>query len=109
MSAAAAIAASSGVETDGLKGRLKETADRISCLDGKVSDGNKLSFSGAAYGVVKEGVAEVAPKEDLDETYELMSPKEKLELFSAKKNIAVAAGGQQALALKEDGTVWAWH
>ncbi len=108
VSAAAAIAASSGVETDGLKGRLKETADRISCLDGKVSDGNKLSFSGAAYGVVKEGVAEVAPKEDLDETYELMSPKEKLELFSAKKNIAVAAGGQQALALKEDGTVWAW-
>lgn len=108
VSAAAAIAASSGVETDGLKGRLKETADRISCLDGKVSDGNKLSFSGAAYGVVKEGVAEVAPKEDLDETYELMSPKEKLELFSAKKNIAVAASGMQGVALKEDGTVWVW-
>ena len=108
VSAAAALAAASGADVGELKGRLKETADKISCLDGKVSGGNKLSFSGAAYGLVKEGVTEVTPEEDLDEAYELMSPKEKMELFSAKKNIAIAASGMQGVALKEDGTVWVW-
>lgn len=108
VSAAAALAAASGADVGELKGRLKETADKISCLYGKVSGGNKLSFSGAAYGLAKEGVTEVTPEEDLDEAYELMSPKEKMELFSAKKNIAIAASGMQGVALKEDGTVWVW-
>lgn len=107
VSAAASLAVGvCGVE--GLKKRLTDTADRITCLDGKTAGGKKLSFSGVAFGAVKDGIIEVSPKEDTDETYEALSSREKWQLFEAEKSVAVAASDGYSLAIKENGEVWAW-
>lgn len=106
VSAAAALAFKDFKE-DGLKERLKSTSDRLSCLDGKVEQGNKVSFSGAVYGCVKDEVVTVTPEEEFNESYDAMSLNEQWELFASKNNVAIAAGEKHALVLKEDGTVWA--
>lgn len=107
VSAAAALSAAA-FGTKDLKKRLSDGADKLSCLEEKIARGNKVSFSGTVSGAVKTGVTEVMPEEDFDETYELLSPEEKWELFDSGRNTAIGAGARHALALKEDGSVWAW-
>lgn len=107
VSAAAALAAATD-ENIILKERLKSTADRLSCLKGKIIEGNKLSFSGTVCDISNKEMTEVVPEEDFDETEALLTPTEEWELFSSKHNVAIAAGSRHALALKEDGTVWTW-
>ena len=107
VSAAEALSAAA-FGTKDLKKRLSDGADKLSCLEEKIARGNKVSFSGTVSGAVKTGVTEVMPEEDFDETYELLSPEEKWELFDSGRNTAIGAGARHALALKEDGAVWAW-
>lgn len=54
VSAPAALAVSvSG--TEGLKGRLMDTADRLSCLQGKIAQGNKVKFFRRSFWRCKRG------------------------------------------------------
>ena len=82
VSGAAALSKSAGVED--LKERLKNTADKLSCLDGKVSGGSKVNFYGAMNNIAApEGYVEVDPEDDFDVNGYERTPEENWKLFSS--------------------------
>lgn len=106
VSGAAALAAS---VRDGaaLKEELKKSAWKMSCLEGRVCDGNMLSFSSLALEIENHEIIERIPAEDFD-VLEVRMPSENWELFAGEENAEISVGNKHCLVLKTDGTVWGW-
>lgn len=102
--AAAAYAGQNG--TENLKGKLKTSADKLSCLENKVQDGNSLSKENLLAGAAGQAMT-VYPADDFDVLGYERTPAENWELFSSLETVKVASGLGFSLFLKGDGTVWA--
>ena len=103
--AAALIASINGAED--LKETLKNTSDKLSCLEGKVDGGNKVSFTRAVNGLDDMEVITVNPADDYDVFGYQPTMEESWELFSSTPSVEVAAASH-TMVLKADGTVWTW-
>lgn len=105
--AAALIA--SDKEPTSIKEMLMNTSDKLSCLDGKVKNGNKINFYGAVNNIIaSDEYVTITPEDDFDVNGYQRTPEEDWELFSSSKTVQISAGNGFTLALKDDGTVWAW-
>jgi len=92
-----------------LKERLCETGDRMAHLQNKVVDGRSLDVEQALSGEPQNAMVYIYPEEDFDVQGYAPTPEEPWQLYSGSGPTAqVAAGYDYSLALKEDGTVWAW-
>lgn len=89
-----------------LKETLKNTADKLSCLDGKVDNANKVSFYGAVSGEVNNEILQVTPEDDFNVNGYKRTIKEDWELFNSLETIQLDAGGSVTAYLKSDGSVW---
>lgn len=105
-----AAALISGTEYNkNLKETLKSTSDKLSCLDGKVSDGNKLNFSNLVYGTSSNEIIDIVPEDDFNVLESEKTPSENWELFNSEQNQAVSTCGYNTIFLKSNGTVWEWN
>jgi len=107
VSAAAALAASAN-GTENLKETLKNTSDKLSCLEGKVNGGNKVSFINAVSGTNNTEVIMVTPEDDYDVFGYQPTVEENWELFAGTVSAEVAVAYGHTMVLKDDGTVWTW-
>lgn len=107
VSAAAAMVASSN-GTENLKEILKASAQKLSCLEGKIDCGNKISFSSAVGGIESSEIVHVTPEDDFDIWECDETPEKTWMLFEKENNLAVAVGQHHSLVVKADGSVWAW-
>lgn len=105
MSAAYVSAAASLVDGD-IKSALMTSADKLSCLSGKVTDGNYLNIENLMAGTTGQALT-VTPEDDFDRWYE-KTPEESWELFTASPTVQIAAGIDHTVALKSNGTVFTW-
>lgn len=106
VSAAAALTASV-TGTEELKAALMNGADHLSCLNGKIANGNRLNVINAVKRFDQTEETMVEEKEDEGSYLGSLSDKERWELFSAVDNVKIESF-YHTLVLKNDGTVWAW-
>ena len=106
VSAAAALTASV-TGTEELKAALINGADHLSCLNGKIANGNRLNVINAVKRFDQTEETMVEEKEDEGSYLGSLSDKERWELFSAVDNVKIESF-YHTLVLKNDGTVWAW-
>lgn len=88
-----------------VKESLKRSADKVSCLTGKVESGNCLNIESLLADMEGKTLS-VEPEEDFDVLGYERSPAENWTLFTAEDNVQVAIGNYQRLILKSSGTVW---
>lgn len=104
VSSAAALVWAIGIED--IKGRLKGSSYRLSNLQNKVENGNKLGMYNSVANVQNNDIIEVNPADDFDVHGYTPTPEEEWELFASMDNVQVEAGSYHSVVLKEDGTVW---
>lgn len=108
--AALLLGVDNSLDAAGIKGRIMDYSDRLSSLTEKVHSGNKVNFSNALFEVYSDEVITVGGQPGSSvgpsqwDGYGLFDSSS-VGLTNVKK---VAAGYYHSLALKEDGTVWAW-
>ena len=90
-----------------LRERILAGADRLANLAGKVQSGRRVNLTNAVAGVAGARLT-LHPQDDFDVHGYQPTDEESWQLFSSTRFTQVAAGEQHALALAEDGTVWAW-
>jgi len=105
---AAAAASLAGVEgAAALREQLLRTADRLDCLENKVSGGRRASLANAVSGAAGAALS-LDHKDDFDVHGYQPTQGELYELYALSgKAVKVAAGGDHTLVLKADGSVWA--
>ena len=111
---AAIVSAAEDLSVHELRERLIGTADRLSNLQGQVSEGRRVSLANAVYNVVQTSVIENYPMEGMERfaAHDWHQPimGSQFEPFSDGESIIIQAAGSnnQSLALSSDGTVLAW-
>jgi len=106
VSAAFVSAAAAMTDADDIRGALMSSADRLSSLQNWVTDGNFLNIDNLLAGVEGQALT-VNYEDDFDRWFE-RSVAESWELFNASPTVQIAAGLNHTVALKVNGTVWAW-
>ena len=106
VSGAAALAKAVG-ETD-LKTRIISTGDRLSNLQDKLKDGRALNLDHLLTNTQSDEILDCTPADDFDVSGYERTPEENWELFGTSRTMDISAGNSHVLALKENGTVWAW-
>ena len=107
MSAAYVSATAALTDSEDIKNVLISSADKLSCLQGKVTGGNYLSVDNLLNGTPGQTLS-VNPEDDFDRWVE-KTPEESWELFNAAgPTIQIAAGYAHTVALKANGTVFVW-
>ena len=101
--AAALYAAANGNEA--LKYNLKNSADKLSCLQNKTENGNALNIDNLMSEISGQEI-NLTPEDDFDVFGYEATPSEAWELFSSNDNIQVASGSGYSLFLKGSGVVW---
>lgn len=107
VSGAAALVVSSDGSASGLKVKLMHSADKLSCLESKITNGNVVNFSNAVNGLAGN-VITTTPVDDFDIYGYERTPEESWELFCSLDNKQIVSGSSHTLVLKQNGTVWAW-
>ena len=102
--AAAAYAAVYGRTS--LKEALTVSADKLSCLENKVRDGNSLNKENLLARAAGQTIF-IQPEDDFDVLGYERTPAENWELFSQQDNIQVVATPGNSYFLKSNGSVWA--
>ena len=106
---AAAVSVNRNLSACVLKTRLLDTADMLSNLQNKVSNGRMINLANAINNIVQTQIIQNAPEDDFDVHGYQPTQSELYELFNTGGNIIkVAAGGDVSLALLSNGTVLAW-
>ena len=106
--AAAVIQEDPAVTNREVRQRLFDSADRLDNLTNKANSGRRLNLENAIVGAPGEYLS-LNPEEDFDVFGYDPSDSELLKLYSSAGGVTkIAAGYYFTLALKEDGTVWAW-
>ncbi|MCI8520135.1 MAG: S8 family serine peptidase [Clostridia bacterium] len=104
---AAALVAATGTPVAKLKDTLKSSANKVSTLENIVDNNNLVDFTNVVYDIYPQEITYVDAEDDFDRWKEKTS-EESWKLFNVSKNVQVSSGSAYCLALKEDGTVWAW-
>ncbi|MGE5579277.1 MAG: fibronectin type III domain-containing protein [Bacillota bacterium] len=110
--AALLLAADSSMTSMTLKGRILTYCDRLSSLESVVSSGGKINCANAAYETPSDGLILIGG-EGPDGPAAVPSGGSGFTLFSGPPVTVldvtgVASGNNHNLALRGDGTVWAW-
>ena len=109
VSACAAVARSQTESAAAARERVLACAQGLSNLLGKVAQGKRASIDNIAGGVMTNQIQTNTPADDFSvDTYAPLSEDQSFALFSSKKTVKVVAGQKHALALLDDGSVWAW-
>lgn len=106
--AAAAVLSNGAMDTEDLHGRLVTSADQLSNLEQKVTGARRLNIQNALDGVVVDEIAPCTPQDDFDVHGHQRTVSEDWELFSSSDFVKIESSSTHTLALKSDGTVWAW-
>ena len=93
---------------DETKVRLFNTSDKLLNLQNYVENGRRLNYDCMISNTANTEVVDLNPAEDFNTDGYSRTPAESWDLFSALNNVAVAAGRNHLVVLKEDGTVWTW-
>ena len=105
VSGAAALAAEKNATTGDLKTVLKNSSDKISCLENKVDQGNKLNFLNIVTDTPGASIP-INPEDDFDVFGYVRTPEENWTLYGNTPNEQASAGSSHTIVRKTDGTVW---
>ena len=87
---------------------INNTSDKISSLAGYVNNSSKFNLENALNNVIKSDIENIEYDDEFSISPEVYDESTSYKLFAMSKTIKVSAGTCHTLALKEDGTVWAW-
>ena len=87
---------------------LINSADKVSSLTGYVGNSAKLNAENALNGVTNTNVEEIEYEDEFSISEEVYDESKAYELFAKSKTVDIKSGMAHTLALKEDGSVWAW-
>jgi len=105
--AAAYVSAAAALSSEtNLKSALMTSADKLSCLDGKVETGNYLNIDNLLDGIQGQ-VLTVYPEDDFDKWIE-NTPEDSWMLFNSSPTVQIETGANHTVVLKANGTVFAW-
>ena len=106
---ASIVKANEDLSAEELRYRLISTADKLSNLQNKVSNGRRINLANATNNIVQTNIIQNAPEDDFDVHGYQPTESELWELYSNAGNVEqIAVGGSHTLVLKSNGTVWAW-
>lgn len=105
--AAGCVLSFDALETAELTDRILASADTLTNLESKVTDGKRVNLTSALKGENGQ-VLDPNPTDDFDVHGYQRTADESWVLFSGLEIVELALGSNHSLALAGDGTVWAW-
>lgn len=90
------------------KDLIVKTSDKVSSLTNYVGNSAKLNIENALNGVIKSEIETIDYNDEFSISSEVYDESTSYRLFAASKTIDIKAGMYHTIALKEDGSVWAW-